>query len=465
LEHLARVITQVEEAASPNPWLMGNFAPVDQEVTLTDLTVHGSLPESLDGRFLRIGPNPLGPIPDPSRHHWFVGDGMVHGLRLGDGQAKWYRNRWVRTSQVAAALGSPPPTGPVPPLFDSSNTALLALDGTAYSLTEMAIPYELTEELDTVGRTDFGGPMPNGFTAHPKVDPVTGEVHGFGYGIQQPHLVYVVISREGVVQRTVPIELHGPSSVHDFALTEGHAVFPDLPVVFSMDLVADGYGFPYRWDPDYPSRVGVLPRGGEASDVRWFEVSPGYVFHVLNAYDVVGADGSAEAVVVDVVRYDRMFADHLLGPIDGAPALHRWTIDLVSGVVHEQQLDDRPQEFPRSDPRRHGRPHRYGYGIELGHGDAWAEVRHLLKLDLEQGTTEVHDLGPNRHGSEAVFVPREDSDVEDDGWLLSFVLDAERGASDLVVVATQDMAGPPVAVVELPVRVPFGFHGCWVPDR
>ena len=459
-------MTAPTDATAPsNPWLEGAFAPVAEEQTLTDLVVRGELPEDLDGRFLRIGPNPIGPVDDPAHHHWFVGDGMVHGVRLESGQARWYRNRWVRTPQVAAALGEPEPTGPKPPLFDSSNTAVLALGGTAYSLTEMALPYELGEELETIGRTDFGGPMPNGFTAHPKVDPQSGEVHGFGYALEQPHLVYVVVTADGQVRRNVPVELTGPASVHDMALTERHVVFPDLPVVFRMDLVAEGYRFPFGWDPDYPSRVAVLPREGaeDGGDVRWFDVEPGYVFHVLNAHDVLDEAGEAVAVVRDVVRYDHMFVHQMLGPVDSAPVLHRWTIDLTSGVVHEQQLDDRPQEFPRVDPRRLGRPHRFGYGLQLGADEQFAQANHLLKHDLERGTTEVHHLGDGRHGSEAVFVPRQGGHDEDDGWLICFVSDVSQGTSELVVVAAQDVTAEPVAAVELPVRVPFGFHGCWVP--
>lgn len=459
--------THIDTASTVNPWLAGNFAPVDEEVTVADLAVQGTLPPDLDGRFLRIGPNPVQAPPDPAHHHWFIGDGMVHGLRLGDGRAAWYRNRWVRTDPAADALGEQRVPGPKPPVFDSSNTAILDLGGVVHTLTEMAFPYELDDELGTVRRTDWGGPLPNGFTAHPKVDPATGEVHGFGYGLAQPHLVYVVVSPDGVVQRNVPVQLHGRSSVHDFALTERHAVFPDLPVVFSFDLLSEGYSFPYRWDPEYPSRLAVLPRDGadDGSDVRWFDVPPGYVFHVLNAYDVLDEAGTATAIVMDVVRYERMFADDLLGPSDGTPTLHRWTVDLGAGVVREQQLDDHPHEFPRADPRRHGRPHRYGYGAVLGDGDAFAGVAHVLKLDLERGTSELHHLGAGRFGSEALFVPRQGGTEEDDGWLLSYVFDADRGASDLVVLAAQDISAPPVAVVQLPVRVPFGFHGCWAPTR
>lgn len=458
-----------------NPYLDGLMAPVAEEVTVTDLAVQGQLPPELDGRFLRIGPDPVQPPADPANHHWFVGDGMVHGMRLGEGRAQWYRNRWVRTPAVAQALGEPPPIGPTPPLFDSSNTAFLALGGTAYSLTEMAYPYELSETLDTVGRTDFGGPLPNGFTAHPQVDPATGEVHAFGYGLVEPYMVYVLLSPEGRVVRTEPITMGGPASVHTGAITASRVLFLDLPVVFNMEAASGGSSFPFRWDSAYRARVGLMPKAGGDADVQWFDVDPCYVFHVANAFDVLGDDGQVAQVVADVIRYDTVFADSAQGPLEYESTFDRWTFDLASGKVQQERLDDRRQEFPRADPRRAGLPYRYAYAAEQSaDSSGWGGMRRLIKNDLQLGTSELHDLGPARTSSEAVFVPAagggaddaaaEDPAAEDRGWLISFVYDAERGASELVVLDARDLTAPAVATVPLPVRVPMGFHGCWVPS-
>lgn len=447
-----------------NTYLEGAFAPVHAERTITDLAVRGRLPEALEGRFVRIGPNPVQPPADPARHHWFLGDGMAHGVRLRAGSAEWYRNRWVRSPAVAAALGEDPPAGPTPPLADMANTALVPLAGRTLALTETAFPYELGYELDTIGRTDLGGPMPNGFTAHPKVDPASGDLHGFGYGPAPPHLVYVHVSAEGRVVATEPIDVGGPGMVHDFAITDGHLVFFDLPVQLSAESLAEGYGLPYRWDPAYPARVGLLRRGEPGAATRWFEVEPCYVFHVLNAFDVVGEGGEPEAVVVDVVRYDHVFRDDLLGPSDSLQTLDRWTLDLAAGTLGADRLDDRPQEFPRADPRRTGRPHRFGYACQVDPAEHFATMRQVLKHDLEAGTTEVHEHAAGRVGSEAVFVPSPEGSAEDEGWLLSYVLDQAEGRSELEVLDARDLAAGPVAAVELPVRVPLGFHGCWFPD-
>ena len=439
-----------------NRYLTGNYAPVANEVTATELAVTGSLPEVLSGRYLRNGPNPLS-APEPSTYHWFIGDGMVHGIRLRDGRAEWYRNRWVRSAEIARALGEPVRPGPVHADMDfASNTNVIGHAGRTFAIVEAgARPYELTYELDTVGPTDFGGTLPGAYTAHPKRDPATGELHAVSYYWGWGNLVqYTVVDTAGAVRKVVDIEVGGPVSVHDMSLTERFVVIYDLPVVFDLDAAMSGAGFPYRWDPDYRARVGLLDRDGGADDVRWFDVEPCYVFHPMNAYD----DG--DRVVLDVVRHGKMFDTHRLGPDEGPPTLERWTVDVTGDKVVEERLDDRGQEFPRVDERVVGRRHRYGYaGAFLGNETA------LVKHDLDRRTSEVRLLASAGGASEAVFVPSGPEAGEDDGWVLAVVYDPDRDTSDLLVLNAGDFTGEPQAIVHLPQRVPFGFHGNWVPDE
>jgi carotenoid cleavage dioxygenase len=237
--------------------------------------------------------------------------------------------------------------------------------------------------------------------------------------------------------------------VHDMSLTDRFAVVYDLPVIFDLEMVAAGRSFPYRWAPEHQARVGLVERA-DPGRVRWFDVEPCYVFHPMNAYD----DG--DKVVLDVVRHGSMFATDLTGPNEGPPTLDRWTCDLTSGKLLEERLDDRGQEFPRVDERVVGRRHRFGYTAGFVNGtDA------LVKHDLVAGTSEVRRLAGD--AGEAVFVPRSDGAAEDDGWLLTVVNDADRGAADLLVLHADDLTGEPQAVVHLPARVPLGFHGNWVP--
>jgi carotenoid cleavage dioxygenase len=419
-------------------FLEGNFAPVREEVTSEDLPVTGKLPEALVGRLARIGPNPRA-VEDPAAYHWFTGDGMVHGVRLDGGRAAWYRNRWVGGGNVV-------------------NTHVIGVDGRTFALVEAGNPpVELTDELDTVAPCDFGGTLDGSFTAHTHADPATGERHGVTYNWSWDHVRHVVLGPDARVRRQERIPVPDAPMVHDCAITERHLVVFDLPVTFSMEAAGAGASLPYRWNPDHPPRVGLAPLDGPASEVQWFEAPSCFVFHTLNAYE----EADTGRVVVDVVRHPRMFATLLTGPYEGLPWLERWTLDPARGSLAVDVLNDRGQEFPRIDERLTGRPHRYGYGAAFGEGVAHGPA---LKHDLVEGTTEAHEFGPGRVSLEPVFVPRPGGGAEDDGWVMAYVYDATTDRSDVVVLDAQDFAGPPVATVHLPVRVPFGFHGSWLPD-
>ena len=180
-------------------YLEGALAPLQEEYTLTDLDIVGVIPDYLDGRYLRNGPNPIGEI-DPELYHWFIGDGMVHGIRIRDGKAEWYRNRWVRGPQAAMALGEPSPAGRhfgVSPI--GANTNVIGHAGKTLALIEGGLSnYDLTDELDTVGVCDFDGTLTGGYTAHPKRDPETGELHAVSYSFQRGNTVqYTVIDADG----------------------------------------------------------------------------------------------------------------------------------------------------------------------------------------------------------------------------------------------------------------------------
>jgi carotenoid cleavage oxygenase len=446
-----------------NPYLQGNFAPVLQEVTATELTVTGQVPEALCGRYLRNGPNPVS-APEPATYHWFTGDGMVHGIRLRDGRAEWYRNRWVRSAEVARALGEEPPPGPVHAGMDfAPNTNVIGHAGRTFAIVEAgARPYELSDELQTIGPCDFGGTLDGGYTAHPKRDPLTGELYAVSYFYGWGDDVEVtVLDAQARVRTSRRVAMGGPVSVHDAAITQRHVALLDLPVTFSMEAAASGATFPYRWQEGYHARVGLLPRDGASTDVVWHDVEPCYVFHPLNAFDDPGGDG----IVLDVVRHPSMFRTWTLGPAEGSTTLERWHLDGHGSPVKEERLDDRGQEFPRVDERRVGLPHRYGYAVAVGRSDDIPGTESvLLRHDLERGTSDARSFGRGASLGEAVFVPRSDDGGESDGWLLMLVHSADTGTSALHILDADDIEGEAQAVVELPQRVPAGFHGNWVPD-
>ncbi|TDB90256.1 carotenoid oxygenase [Actinomadura sp. KC216] len=441
-----------------NPYLQDLFAPVTEEVTAHDLPVTGRIPAGLRGRYLRIGPNPLGPDEGAS-YHLFTGEGMVHGIRLRDGRAEWYRNRWVRSRDVAERLGEPWAAGPAVEGFDvSPNTHVIEHAGETYALIEAgARPYRLDHELRTLGPCDFDGTLKGGYTAHTKKDPDTGELHAIGYFFGWEHLEYTVLSADGRIVRSVEIPVAGSPMVHDFALTQKYVVIYDLPITFSMRMAEEGRSLPYAWNPEHPARVGIMPRSGGTADVRWIDIPPCWVFHTLNAYD----DG--DRVVVDLVSFPSFMHD---GRLDGnpPPTLDRWTIDPAGGSVHQETIDDRAQEFPRVDERLITRPHRYGYTVT-----AEAIVQNqageaLMKHDYANGSSEARLFPAGSGVGEAVFVPSGPASAEDDGYLMALAFDPDRQATDLVIIASQDFTGEPVATVHLPVRVPLGFHGTWAPD-
>jgi carotenoid cleavage dioxygenase len=443
-----------------NRYLEGSYAPVTEEVTVTDLQVTGTLPAHLDGRYLRNGPNPIG-TPDPATYHWFTGDGMVHGIRLRDGKAEWYRNRYVRNQTVAEALGEPWNGGPVHGGMDfGANTNVIGHAGRTFAIVEAGSnPYELTDELDTVGASDFDGTNPGGYTAHPKRDPQTGELHAvsyhWGWGDQ---VRYTVIDTSGRVRKIVDVPTQSSPMLHDMSLTEKYAVLYDLPVRFDLDMIMAGATFPYRWDDELPARVGLLPREGDSADVRWFEVEPCYVFHPMNAYD----DG--DRVVLDVVRHPKMFDRNRLGPDEGRPSLDRWTVDPAAGKVLEERIDDRGQEFPRVDERLVGRRHRFGYSVGVA-ANAAGQLdlvdNAIFRHDLVSGASQVRTF-PNAVVGEVVFVPNGSDAAEDDGVLMGFGNDNTTGAGRLFLLDAQTLED--VASVVLPARVPIGFHGNWVPS-
>ena len=440
-----------------NPYLSGNFAPVEEEVTSLGLSVTGQIPNDLRGRLLRIGPNPI--EADPASHHWFLGTGMVHGLRLRDGRAEWYRNRYVRDDDVVRIRGGKPVAGPKPFLGSGvANTNVIRHAGRIFAIIEAGnSPVELTDELETVCRSDFDGTLPAGFTAHPKRDPDTGELHAAVYSPNWEHIQYVVVAANGRVRKVVDVPVRGRPMVHDCAITENWFLLLDLPVILDRQAAMAGARLPYRWHPEYGARVGLLPREGTADEVIWNEIEPCYVFHPMNAFE--DTDGR---VVMVVARHPRMFSSDFRGPNEGAPTLDRWTFDPKGGPTKEERLDDRAQEFPRHDERLVGKPYRYGYTATFS---ADGDFGGLLKHDLRGGRSETHSAGATRKFLEPVFVPRGTDAAEDDGWIMAYVYDAATNGGNVVILHAQDFAADPVATIHLPQRVPFGFHGNWVPDQ
>jgi carotenoid cleavage dioxygenase len=453
-----------------NPFLQGNFAPWRMEGVAADLEVTGTIPHELHGTYYRNGPNPA--YEPTGRYHWFDGDGMIHAIALRDGRAS-YRNRFVLSRGLAeereagralykGLLELDPSEAPV--FKNTGNTNIVWHAGRLLALMEAALPTRMdARTLETLGEHDFDARLFGPMTAHPKLDPETGEMLFFGYSPFPPFLQYHVADAHGALVRSEVIDIPWPSMIHDFAVTRDYVVFILCPLVFSFEnLKARGGAF--TWEPERGTRLGVMPRTGGSADVRWFETDPCYVFHPMNAF---ADDG---AIVLDVARYRRldfMSARAARDPgyrDDNMACMHRWRIDLGAGEVRSTPLDDVTAEFPRVDERLVGRRHRFGYvaarepGTEDGSLPLWTAVR---KYDLERGTSVTRRFGPGNGVGEPLFVPRAADADEDDGYVLVLSYDQARNASDFWILDARDVAGEPVARVHLPHRVPYGFHGNW----
>ena len=447
-----------------NPYLIGLNQPMTEEKTIESLIVVGEIPRELDGRYMRIGPNPVF-APDPNSYHWFTGEGMAHGVRIKNGTALWYRNRWVRSNIVSKSLGEEPALGARNPRADNANTNIIGIDGRTFAIVEAgAFPVELEDGLDTLKHNPFDDTLGGSFSAHPHLDSATGERHAICYdAMSQDQVWHVVLDPNAQVIRREAIAVVGGPSIHDCAITKNYVLVFDLPVTFSMKSVLAGHRFPYKWDNDHSARVGLCPRNGSGKDTIWCDVDPCYVFHTANAYEEVNG-----SVVVDVVAHETMFANSAIGPDSKRSRLERWTIDAKTQSVERKVLHDHNQEFPRVNEKYSCKLTRYIYSVALAM-DADDEIlsrpgTELFKHDVQCGEVQVRDFGANRHPGEFVFVADESAEEqgEDVGWLMGFVVDLENQSTELVILNAKDFCGEPQAQIHIPHCIPGGFHGNWV---
>ena len=428
--------------------LQGNGRPTAEEHSIDNLTVRGSIPTELDGRYIRNGANPLSGTSD----HPFFGDGMVHGMRLRDGNAEWYRNRYVRTPFITdPSIDILDPSVMMDMTASKANTHVFGHAGRILALEEGHFPYVIDGELDTVGPLDFGGKLTGSFTAHPKICPITGEMLAFGYSPIAPYFRYLRVSADGELVQSEEITVGGPTMMHDFNVTRNHIVIMDLPAVFDMEMAMRGE-MPIHWDDNYPARLGVMPRNGTDADVRWYDIDPGYVFHPMNAYE----DG--DTIVLDVAR----LTPRVARLDDGLPVARAVALDDRHHHRHRARGPDRRSSgrVPACRRLRHRpeAPLRLHVGASADQtADPKGQTGTILKYDRERARSSELGVGQGCMPGEPVFVPAEGGTNEDDGYLMTYVYDADQDSSRFVVLDAATMDSEPIASIELPahpVRVP-----------
>ena len=448
-----------------DPYLSGAFAPTQSELDVTQVeVVSGSLPRDLAGTYYRNGPNPrftpLGSYTFP-----LDGDGMIHALRFEGGRAA-YANRYVRTPSIAAeeragrALwgGVMTPLMPTPAEAPEMNGQYKDLPdinvvrhaGRLLALAEGARPFEMAPDLRTVGPYYFGGQLQQGICAHPKIDPLTGEMIAFRYAFEKPFLTWSVVDREGNVTRAdAPIDVDAPYMIHDCAITRSYLVLFVCPAVFDLTSAEV-----LRWVPERGTRIALVPRDGSA--VTWIETDAFWVWHFANAFEEVDASG-ATTVVVDYPVWSAL----AVGSATATGRLARARIDPAKRWISVDTIDERMAEFPRIDDRRAGTPHRYFYcagkNEDLGRG-AFNRIR---RYDARSGRCVEFAPAEGRVG-EPVFAPSSNDPDEAAGYVMTYLYNGDT--TDAVLLRAGDMGGDPACVLRMPQRVPMGLHGCWVPS-
>jgi carotenoid cleavage dioxygenase-like enzyme len=462
-----------------HPYLNGAHMPLREEVDASDLDViEGAIPADIDGVYLR---NTQNQVHEPiGRFHPFDGDGMIHAISFRDGRAN-YRNRFIRTKGFAAeqeagrslwagTMENPkkslrPGWGAHGAIKDASSTDVVVHAGhvlsTYYQCGEgyRLDPYTLEDE-GTSGWVPI-----DGISAHPKVDERTGELLFFNYSKHAPYMHYGVVDRNNRLVTYVPIPLPGPRLPHDMIFTEHYTILNDFPLFWDPDQLAQGRHV-VRFYPNVASRFAIIPRHGRTDEIKWFEASPTFVLHFVNAYeqgDEIIVDGyhqqnpMPESPKEAPTGYERMMVyldQHAMGT-----RLHRWRFNLRTGKTTEEFLDQRILEFGMMNARTTGLPYRYAYSAEAKPG--WFLFTGLVKHDLYSGASTKLDFGSDRYGSEAPFAPRIDSTAEDDGYLLSFITDERTQQSECLIVDAGRLSDGPVCRIRLPHKISSGTHATW----
>ncbi len=459
--------------------LRGNMFPVDREIGPVACEVIGEIPAGLRGSFIRNGPNqmfePIGP------HHIFDGDGMLHGVEFDGGRAV-YRNRWIRSRGLEAEIAhgralypglsdvmnfpDQSLTGDAGPVKNRANTHIIRHAGKYLALWEQGPPTEVNADFATVGEWDFDGKLEGAMTAHPRLDPRTGEMFLFAYNLFAPIVTYYVVDASGALVHRVDLDLPAPIMMHDFLITEDHAVFMDSPIVFDLDALSRGESM-VQWRPENGTRLGVMPRLGSADEIRWYEVETSHVQHFWNAW----VEGNR--IELSGCRFPEV--DFGFGPDGsegeegietiGAHAARYW-IDLDTGTAGWEPIDDEILgEMCRVNDDRIGvRTDCLYMSAFTREGAIAGDFDTIVKYDTAKDTRTSWYAGDSGHVGENVFAPDPDGSAEDDGWIINSMHDdSGSGQSSIVVLDARDLAAGPVARVLIPQRMPFGFHANWFP--
>ncbi|XP_065879771.1 probable carotenoid cleavage dioxygenase 4, chloroplastic [Euphorbia lathyris] len=479
----------------PRYVLSDNFAPVDEFPPTECEVIQGSIPSCLAGAYIRNGPNPQYLPRGP--YHLFDGDGMLHSIKISEG-VPIFCSRYVKTYKYTMERDAGAPL--LPNVFSGfnglaasaargavsaarilsgqfnpvngiglANTSLAYFGNRLYALGESDLPYSVRisskGDIETIGRENFDGKLFMSMTAHPKLDPETGEAFAFRYGPMPPFLTYFRFDPKGNKQQDVPIfSMTRPSFLHDFAISKNYAIFADIQIGMNpMDMIFGG-GSPVGSDPSKVPRLGIIPRyANDESEIRWFDVPGLNLIHAINAWD--------EEDSVVLLAPNILSVEHTLERMELVHALvEKVRIDLKTGIVTRDPVSARNLDFAVINPAYIGKKNKFVYAAI---GDPMPKISGVVKLDVSNGcrrecTVARRMYGERCYGGEPFFVAREPENPdaeEDDGYVVSYVHDEIAGESKFLVMDAKSPDLDIVAAVKLPQRVPYGFHGLFVREK
>ena len=464
---------------SNHPYLSGAWTPCHEEVDVDELEViAGEIPRDIDGVYLRNTENqvhqPLG------RHHPFDGDAMIHQVSISGGKAS-YRNRYVRThcfeaEQIAggslwgglmdpAGTSKRPGFGAHGGLKDTGSTDIIVHAGIAYATFYQCGEAWMVdpETLENLGKAPWG-PL-DGVSAHPKVDEETGELMFFNYSKHAPFMHYGVVDRAGKLAHYIPVALPGPRLPHDMAITKNWSILNDMPLFWDEKLLGRDI-HAARLHEGLPTRFALIPRHGQPEDIRWFEAEPTFVLHWTNAWEEDGEivlEGYHQTnpmpePLEEFGQYAHMMAyvdEHSFGC-----RLHRWRFDLASGETREERLSDRIVEFGTINPDYAMKPSRYVWSTTTKPG--WFLFNGYVRHDTQTGEEQVYTLPDGVYASESPLIPKKGVAQEDAAYLVTFLIDENRNASECAILDAGDIAKGPVCRLALPHKICSGTHATWV---
>lgn len=443
---------------SNNSFLQGINAPVFKEVDITNLKISGHIPQELQGMYVRNGPNPM--FKPSSYNYPLEGDGMLHCVYFNNGEVS-YKNRWITTSGLVYEMFEGQELDELK-FKNYANTNVIGYGDKLLALYEIGLPYEIDKNLDTIGEWNFQGQLEQSMTAHPKLDPKTGELHFYRYSFfNAPYLHYYIADQNNTIIRETAIDIPRPVMFHDMVLTENYAIFFDCPLVFNLEQ-AKANKKPFLWQPEQGTTIILVDRHDSNKKPIYIKTDPFWVWHFMNGFE------ENEKIVIDFVHYPEInMESHVRAILSNKSNLQRMSIDLKTHAIVSEKLDDHYVDFPTINNEKLGQAYRFGYAPHidteiLSKKQIPNYFPSLIQYDLAKNNHKIHQFKPGCYGGEAAFIPSGNGQSELDGYVVTFVYNENTQTSDFVIIDPNNFQSEPIATIHLPVRVPSGFHGNWI---